>query len=596
MELLKCCLEASNALKRADENTFDMCFDEIISDVFGGRRGLIKYLLTPHHKLDKNEIIQIKDILVNELQRLMDAKSVGSDDEDMDVDVDKARIIPSLLNISEHIQVYITSFLDFKSMKELKSVCSSIAPIAIGQFSKVDIRICNLQQLSNINQHLKTCRIIESNTKTFRVHRSDNVRAFAENELSIAPENLLHFDYYQDCDLTPHLIESTFDRIVDYIGLMNTASIIFADKTRMTAVESASSQHFYDPSPKLLFIQEFDVVMQKLEIKHIVRVDTSVSTQDIKNIIAHEDVSIFHLVDSNEYNYDVFDDGLAGEGLTMLSSNSVLALNEIKFSSVIYQVKNGNGTKTNVIKTEFHQRSEPFYDDFSKFHKVQRAEGRRPGLKYTDLAIKLRWKEVESEVIAKCYKKAYDLNPNDSLFIHNYVGALMDIDDTGTAQKICLEKLELYESEEIYISDDYLWEIYDTLAEIKGADDEDEEALLYYQKAIEVIQRMLPCSSSSTLIHEKKLKLCELCCAVACIHEASDETALNAKEYYEKIIEVFPNSAHYFNKYGDYLMNTVENYEAAMSKYAHAARIIENKKDQTPQLDCSAYDCYSRSV
>ena len=151
MELLKCYLEASNAFKRADESTVDMCFEEIISDVFGGRRGLIKYLLTPHQKLEKNKIIQIKDIFNHEHQRLTDAESIVSSDED--IDAEKVHIIPTLLIISEHtgIQVYITSFLDFKSMRQLKGVCSSIAPIAIGQFSKIDVRICNVHQLSNIN-------------------------------------------------------------------------------------------------------------------------------------------------------------------------------------------------------------------------------------------------------------------------------------------------------------------------------------------------------------------------------------------------------------------------------------------------------------
>ena len=179
------------------------------------------------------------------------------------------------------------------------------------------------------------------------MRQSDNIKTFAENELNIAPENLLHFGYHQKNQQKAHLTESAFDRIAKkyHACLNNTYSLIFGDKTKLNAIEK-ERQRYTEPSSRLLFIQEFDVVRQKLKMKQIAKTDTNIRAQDIKKIIAKDDVSIFYLVDSNDYNYDSQDSDDSDldeevveiERLVELPEHSVLHLYKINFSSIIYQV------------------------------------------------------------------------------------------------------------------------------------------------------------------------------------------------------------------------------------------------------------------
>eukprot|EP01084_Bolivina_argentea_P036908 68230_1 len=194
MSYLKLCIEASNAVRKATDDTINSCFNHIVDNIFDGKRNLLRFLLTPRSNLKQPQVDEIKQIFHTEFEKLIE---IQSDDNHSDVmDIDQHTIIPTLINIAEPMQTLICSFLDFESINQLKNICSSITPIAISELFKMDINILNVHKL--INKHtdkIKINDIIESSFKTYRIQRAHKLKSFIQNQTDITFDNLLCFKY-----------------------------------------------------------------------------------------------------------------------------------------------------------------------------------------------------------------------------------------------------------------------------------------------------------------------------------------------------------------------------------------------------------------
>eukprot|EP01083_Nonionella_stella_P173603 599385_1 len=115
--------EFKKKTKKATDETVNLCFTQIVNDVFGSKRNLLRFLLRPQSNLKHHQTEQIKQIFHTKLQNLIETES-----DKVAMDIDQESPIPTLANIAETIQTVITSFLDFQSINQLTNVCSSIAP------------------------------------------------------------------------------------------------------------------------------------------------------------------------------------------------------------------------------------------------------------------------------------------------------------------------------------------------------------------------------------------------------------------------------------------------------------------------------------
>eukprot|EP01083_Nonionella_stella_P139438 425336_1 len=291
MSHLKSCIEASNALKNATDETVNACFTQIVNEIFGGKRNLLQSLLSPQSNLKQQQIRQMKQIFHTKFQEIMDTKS----DTDA-IDGDPQPCIATLINIAEPTQIVITSFLDFKSVNQLKNVCSSIAPICIAQLlNKMDIKTLNVHELMhNCTDQIKIHDIIESSLQTQRVHRAHTLKSFVQKETTIAFENLL-------CFKTRTLITMRQSTRLLKINALTTmrdlkaSVLLFMDKSLLP-------QTLLHCSPigrrtSMIFVQEFDIKHQSLRITDVIpSYDFTFDTikQMITNKI-HEDVTLYHI-------------------------------------------------------------------------------------------------------------------------------------------------------------------------------------------------------------------------------------------------------------------------------------------------------------
>merc|ERR1712176_1743709 len=101
------------------------------------------------------------------------------------------------------------------------------------------------------------------------------------------------------------------------------------------------------------------------------------------------------------------------------------------------------------MKSECHERLEPFYPNFASFQQAKVRYYGQNGLKYYNLANDLKNDGADPYLICTCYKKAYDMSPYDNTHFFNYILALMEIDETELVQTICIEKLRLHRNKKI---------------------------------------------------------------------------------------------------------------------------------------------------
>ena len=347
---LKACLTASNALKQASDDTVDVCFDDIVSNLFGSKRDLIKYLMTPQ-RFEKQAIVigQIKQIFDNVLQQLMEAQSG-------DYNVADALTI-SLANISENVQMHIVSFLDFESMKQLKNVCSSLASIAIDESFKMDLEICNAHQMMNENPLLSPYEIITANIRTYRVHASASFQVFLDSETSVPSDEVL-------CLHVPSMGITKYVRLWYgmSVGDLFTVScskgakgvLLLMDRTKVNAI--ILQRYSRETTLPLRLVQEFDVRRQTLSIKHVLPSNSNLDPLDIKEMIMKETGKDINLYYSE------------GDRLIEVFANVVETDKLCSFFSMLYEIKKTvSESESDALESE---HLEPFLSvvDFNDSH------------------------------------------------------------------------------------------------------------------------------------------------------------------------------------------------------------------------------------
>eukprot|EP01083_Nonionella_stella_P138225 420643_1 len=124
---LKSCIEASNALRNATEETVNSCFSEIVNDVFGGKRNLLRLLLSPRSTLKQQQMDNIKQVFHTKFQKLIENPS-NADINAIDIHKESTPIIPTLINIAEPTQVIIIN----KSIEKCVFLNRTGLPCAIG--------------------------------------------------------------------------------------------------------------------------------------------------------------------------------------------------------------------------------------------------------------------------------------------------------------------------------------------------------------------------------------------------------------------------------------------------------------------------------
>eukprot|EP01083_Nonionella_stella_P014845 41570_1 len=288
MSHLKSCIEASNTLKSATDETVNSCFTQIVNEIFGGKRNLLQSLLSPQSNLKEQQRRQIKQIFHTKCQEIIDFKS----DTDAN-NTDPESCIQTLINIAEPTQVIITSFLDFRSINRLKNVCSSITPICIDQLlNKMDIKTLNVHKLIGNRSQTTIGDVIESSLQTHRVHRAHTLKSFIQKETTIAFDNLLCFKRLNTMRLSTRLFKINDMTLMRNVKL-NARALLFMDKSLVPQPLNCSQLDRLTP---MAFVQEFDIKHQSLRITDIVHPNNNLMSNDIKQMIKnriHEEVTLY---------------------------------------------------------------------------------------------------------------------------------------------------------------------------------------------------------------------------------------------------------------------------------------------------------------
>eukprot|EP01084_Bolivina_argentea_P087880 158670_1 len=283
MSYLKSSIEAINALNTADECTLNLCFNNIVCNIFGSRRNLLRFILTPESNLTQQQTEEMKQIFHIEFEKLLQSQPNDSR-------INTKRIVPSLTTISEQTQTLITSFLDFESIKQLKNVCLSIAPMAIGELLKMDINILYLHQIidNDINK-IRFHDIIEPEFRRYRVQKCLKLKTFLQNQTNIPFNNLLCFTYSNREPTLRQISDST--KFSD----IKSSSLIFMDKSLVSPyILSLDNSFRYGSS--MVLIQEFDIKKQSIQITDILPPISCLKFDDIKQMITNkinEDITLY---------------------------------------------------------------------------------------------------------------------------------------------------------------------------------------------------------------------------------------------------------------------------------------------------------------
>eukprot|EP01083_Nonionella_stella_P229253 811641_1 len=373
MAHLKSCIEASNAVKKATDETVNLCFTQIVNDVFGSKRNLLRLLLRPQSNLKHHQTEQIKQIFHTKLQNLIETES-----DKVAMDIDQESPIPTLANIAETIQTVITSFLDFQSINQLTNVCSSIAPVCITQLvNKMDIKVLNVHELimRNHGDKVQIDDIIQSSFRTHRVNKAHTLKSFVQNETTISFDNLLCFRYQ-----TP-LYTKMLCGINNLITIrdLNAYAFLFMDKVvaeshiHPTCIAAGYASH-----GSMIFVQEFDIRFQSLRITDVVPVPPlcQLTFNGIKQVITnriHQDVTLYVI------------NGVGKVREVIRGTQRVTANITTRF----YQ-RNTNYNMRESAKEELkvfnYKKFQPFYTSIQDFYEMSAAI---PGTKYNDLALDL---------------------------------------------------------------------------------------------------------------------------------------------------------------------------------------------------------------
>eukprot|EP01083_Nonionella_stella_P267175 902788_1 len=590
MSHLKSCIEASNAVKKASDETVNFCFTQIVNEIFDGKRNLLRSLLSPQSNLKQHQIEEIKQIFHTKCQKSIETQS------DIDaMDMDQTPLIPTLIIIPETTQTVITSFLNFQSINQLKNTCSSIAPVCITELiTKMDIKVLNVHELitHNHGDKIQIDDIIESSFKTHRVHKSHTLKSFVQNEATISFDNLLCFKHRK------HFKSTMMNGITDSttISDLKGSAFLFMDK-------ALSPQSATAVSPvTILFVQEFDIKHQSLRITDIVHPNNNLMSNDIKQMIKnriHEDVTLYVV-------------SIGGQVQRLVGNCYFSQYNIIKAVAIIYQ-RNSHANMSESTKEEFkvfnYKQLKPFYESVQTFYNRNRLIP-VPGMKYNELGLDLKENYedlVPYEDIAKCFKKAYDLSPNYPPFIANYIRSLVQCDKEehiDTAQQLFQQKLQLHADGMLDIHDKVLRELCNIMAQAYQCrgEDEDKTALEYYLKAVTIIESLLDkrdhmyggygnrysrlhdpyFEETVTLRHD----LCEIFHNIACVYERStkykqDKTATEAEEYRLKTLEMQPrgtDSAFYHQQYANYLTKYKRKYSDAIDSYGNVEELVDSRE------------------
>eukprot|EP01083_Nonionella_stella_P267174 902787_1 len=345
MSHLKSCIEASNAVKNASDETVNSCFTQIVNSVFGGKRNLLRSLLSPQSNLKQHQIEEIKQIFHTKFQKLIETES-----DKVAMDIDQTSPIPTLITIPEATQTVITSFLDFQSINQFKNTCSSIAPVCITLLLyKMDIQVINVHELimRNHSDKIEMDDIIRSSFKTHRVLRAHTLKSFVENETIISFDNLLCFKHSESTTMMNGINDST--TITDLKG----SAFLFMDK-------ALSPQSVTAVSPvTILFVQEFDIKHQSLRITDIVHPNNNLMSNDIKQMIKnriHEEVTLYIV-------------SIRGQVQRIVGNCYYSQYNEAV--AIIYQ-RNSHANMSESTKEEFkvfnYKQLKPFYESVQTFY------------------------------------------------------------------------------------------------------------------------------------------------------------------------------------------------------------------------------------
>eukprot|EP01084_Bolivina_argentea_P266467 451964_1 len=576
---LKSSFEALNTLKNTDEITIDLHFDEIVNNIFDGKRNLLQMLLMPKPEISVQQVDDIKHIFHDALQdQLMQSNSINSKKSEPEPS--------SLITIARESLILVSSFLDFKSINNLKNTCSSIAPIMIEQFFKMDIQIINIHQFidkfnnSNTKNNIKIDDVLNSSFSTIRIHKSVKINQFVQNNLRINCDNILGFG---DCKYrNVRYTKENFKRIhIDNNTTFNdfertkNIKFIFMDKNLIFNKWNLSAD-------SILFLQKFDIKNQTLKITDVI-VYKSSDLQDDETFIS--DIRKYIIDKEHVYNqsksvklYRLYDDGveLVHDEIFNFFPNAFMRRSKIDtvHKSLAYQIKSNKNEDQlcSELKTYFNEQLEPFYATVEEYYVYTT---QKPGLKYNQLGLKL-----DDEDSLKCFEKAYNLEPNNAVYCLNYVHLLVECYYAEKAKKICIEKLKLYEENKFNIPrDKLLYRYYNTLADAYKNTNEAKLSLEYYHKTIEQLQQTnLPRRRHlDDILYQIYDDITEL---YQEYYELLGEPEINAGNYYKKMIEIRPNS---YRSYQDYaqLLKFQGQFQEALNYYMKALQIVQTNELQS---------------
>eukprot|EP01083_Nonionella_stella_P020582 57081_1 len=619
MSLLKSCIEASNAVKKATDETVNFCFTQIVNDVFDGKRNLLRLLLRPQSNLKRQQTDQIKQIFHTKFQKLIEIES-----DKVAMDIGQESPIPTLANIAETIQTVITSFLDFYSIKQLTKVCSSIAPVCITQLvHKMDIKVLNVHELimRDHGDKVKIQDIIQSAFKTHRIRRTRTLKSFVQDEITIPFGNLLCFQYLCRYSWQVRILHYSISGTNAISDLnVNGSAFLFMDKV---VVESHlhRSLVFVDHHESMVFVQEFDIKLQSLRITDVVPTVYELTFDEIKRMITnriHQDVTLYVINKAGKVRKVI-------TGIRPRDQYIAAGIYTIVYERNIHH--NMSESAKEELKVSNYKKLKPFYASIRDAYKMSTSI---PGTKYNDLALDLENNYpnlVPYEDIAKCFKKAYDLSPNHPPFIMNYIQSLVNAsgeeEDIQTARQLFQQKLKLHDDGMLHIPHAILQRLYVLVAstyELRG-ESQDKIALHYYHKAVQIIKSEIdrrnydqdldldpfhrPFCDPDHFVTTNNLRrdLCETYYNIARVYEAGieyeqDKTAPKAcaQKYHLKTLEMQPFSAFHQERYAKYLKNYQRNYSEAIVRYIKVEKLIESNDwmdRSVPLFDCYGgwFDC-----
>eukprot|EP01084_Bolivina_argentea_P106840 191091_1 len=398
----------------------------------------------------------------------------------------------SLLTIPVDTQVLISSFLDYKSIICCKHVCLSISSIMKDQLGKIDVKVLNIHQLINnktYNNGVYIMDILNSGFEYHRIRKSDKIKSFTKY-FDIDYENLICFKQKYS---TSHGIQfdyvdnlTTFNDVIDTKCNFDyqTIKLIVADQNLLYDKNMKYFEHL-NLRQAVIFVQQFNVETQTLRIDDIIVLPYGCQnflssykkyTIDRKKKSLNQNIELTFY----EKQFDWFDRG--SFYLEKMSDNGSIVMRR-NIQTLFYEIKGDSNHDLLNLKQIFNQQLEPFCQDINQFY----IWNWRSGLKYNQLGLEFHECD-EYENAHKCFEKAYNLDPEHSVYCYNYLDSLIEMCEYRKAQKICLKKLKLYEEGKFNIVRGRLYEYYYILAKTYMREEYNfDESLKYFYNAIREI-------------------------------------------------------------------------------------------------------------